>query len=182
MKHALIVGGTGMLANVSHWLVANGYHVSVIGRNQVRMEKFLERIDSKEVTPIIVDYINEKELRERLQQSIRLNHPINLVVAWIHTIAPDALKAICHEVSLYHYEWSLFHVLGSSSNIEDIKQKTAVPPFCQYHQIQLGFINEGNQSRWLTHQEISNGVIEAIQQKKSVHTVGVIEPWEKRPY
>lgn len=33
MKHALVVGGTGMLADVSIWLVNQGYQVSIIARN-----------------------------------------------------------------------------------------------------------------------------------------------------
>lgn len=31
MKHALVIGGSGMLAKVSLWLAENGYTVSVIG-------------------------------------------------------------------------------------------------------------------------------------------------------
>ncbi len=33
MAHALVIGGTGMLADTTLWLVKNGYDVSVIGRN-----------------------------------------------------------------------------------------------------------------------------------------------------
>ena len=38
MAHALVIGGTGMLADTSCWLVNDGYHVSVIGRSVHRME------------------------------------------------------------------------------------------------------------------------------------------------
>lgn len=41
MKHALVVGGTGMLSKVSLWLVENDYHVSIIARNLERMKKLL---------------------------------------------------------------------------------------------------------------------------------------------
>lgn len=40
---------------------------------------------------------------------------------------------------------------------------------------------ESNRSRWLTNKEISDGVIEAINNKNKIHTVGQIEPWDKRP-
>ncbi|MGY3190168.1 hypothetical protein ACVWXS_004902 [Lysinibacillus sp. TE18511] len=33
MRHALVVGGTGMLSGVSLWLLNQGYHVSIIARN-----------------------------------------------------------------------------------------------------------------------------------------------------
>ena len=35
MKHVLVVGGSGMLADVSLWLNNQGYHVSVIARNLI---------------------------------------------------------------------------------------------------------------------------------------------------
>ena len=43
MAHALVIGGTGMLADTSLWLVNNGYHVSVIGRSAHRMEDLRNR-------------------------------------------------------------------------------------------------------------------------------------------
>ncbi|WP_211316774.1 hypothetical protein [Oceanobacillus arenosus] len=66
-------------------------------------------------------------------------------------------------------------------SLKEGRQKFHVPGNCQYHQVQLGFIIEKDHSRWLTNEEISNGVIEAINQKEDVHTVGIIEPREIRP-
>ncbi len=75
----------------------------------------------------------------------------------------------------------LFHVNGSSTNLEDMKKKINVFENVDYYQIQLGFILENDNSRWLLHEEISNGVIQAITEGKIKHIVGTIEPWEKRP-
>jgi short-subunit dehydrogenase len=62
MKHALVVGGTGMLAEVSLWLLENGYHVSIIARNMDRMNRLIEKKRFKSrVTPILVDYKNSDE-------------------------------------------------------------------------------------------------------------------------
>ena len=44
MKHALVVGGTGMLSNVVLWLIAEGYQVSVIARDAGRMNRLIEKI------------------------------------------------------------------------------------------------------------------------------------------
>ncbi|RDW16673.1 short-chain dehydrogenase [Oceanobacillus chungangensis] len=182
MKHALIIGGTGMLSTVSLWLLDNGYYVSIIARNSGRMERLIEKTNFKgHVTPIFVDYTNSKDLQEKVRHAIKENGSIDLVVAWIHSIAEDALPTIAEVVSKQRNEWDLFHVLGSSSNLETIKRKASVPINCIYHQVQLGFVIEGNHSRWLTNQEISNGVIEAIKTGKQVLKVGVIQPWERRP-
>jgi hypothetical protein len=50
-----------------------------------------------------------------------------------------------------------------------------------YSQVILGFVLDGNSSRWLTNDEISAGVIKAIEQPEEISIVGSIEPWERRP-
>lgn len=182
MKHALVVGGTGMLQNVSLWLLENGYHVSVIARNPRRMENLLTKTSRKRhVTPLLVDYANNHELQNKLKNTIQQNGSIDIVVAWIHSYAKEALSTITAEISRNQNEYELFHVLGSATKLEAIKKKAAVPDNCLYYQVRLGFVLDGTYSRWLTNQEISSGVIEAIQEKKDVFTIGVVEPWEKRP-
>lgn len=36
-QYALVVGGSGMLKNVCHWLIEQEYHVYVIGRNGTKL-------------------------------------------------------------------------------------------------------------------------------------------------
>lgn len=182
MKHALVVGGTGMLSGVSLWLVESGYHVSIIARNSRRMENLMNQTPHKDrITPLLIDYTNGEELQKQINNTIEKNGSIHIVVAWIHSIAKNALSIIANEVSQRQDKWELFHVLGSSSDLEKIKQKASVPENCLYYQIQLGFVDEGTYSRWLTNEEISTGVMEAIKKKERVYIVGQLEPWDKRP-
>jgi short-subunit dehydrogenase len=117
MMHALVIGGTGMLSKVSLWLVNEGYTVSVIGRNPERMNQLINASeDGSRITPLLVDYRNEIELREQLITAIKKNGPINLVVAWIHSVGKNALNVISQELSSDNHTWRLLHVLGSSSN------------------------------------------------------------------
>lgn len=181
MKHALVVGGTGMLKEVSLWLLANQHHASVIARNPNRMQRLLEETDDKNrVTPIYVDYRDDEKLQENVQATIEENGPIGIVIAWIHSDAPKALEIIANTVSRKSSGWELFHVSGSRANLMDIKRKTELDG-CNYHQVQLGFKVEEGHSRWLTNKEISEGVIAAVKKKSKVHLVGQLEPWEKRP-
>ena len=41
--YALVIGGTGMLTDVSLWLVREGYHISIVARNRERMERLISR-------------------------------------------------------------------------------------------------------------------------------------------
>jgi hypothetical protein len=183
MKHALVIGGTGMLANVSLWLVNEGYHVSVIGRNSKRMNKLISLSkDESFITPILVDYNHDYELREQLDISIKENGQFDIVIAWIHTIGKNVLKnVISQDFSGSNHPWKLLHVLGSGSNLEDVKMQVTMEANCLYRQVQLGFVIEGETSRWLTDEEISNGVIESIKKDKLVNLVGVLEPARMRP-
>ena len=181
MKHALVIGGTGMLSKVSLWLAANGYHVSVIGRNQKKMKRLLSSVESdSHMTPVLVDYTNNEELAKQLRHIQKLNGHIHLVVAWVHSIGKNVIPCLTNCISDAE-SWELFHVNGSSSNLDNIKKKMDLPQHVEYHQIQLGFILEDGNSRWLRNHEISDGVIQAMTESKIKHIVGTIEPWEKRP-
>ncbi|MGE7913678.1 hypothetical protein [Lysinibacillus xylanilyticus] len=61
MKHWLVIGGTGMLKDVSLWLIQQDNHVTVIGRQQKKMQSLINDVknDSK-FSPLIVDYTNYK--------------------------------------------------------------------------------------------------------------------------
>ena len=54
-------------------------------------------------------------------------------------------------------------------------------PQLHYRRVILGFVVEGGKSRWLTHEEISGGVIEAVQKDAERYIVGTVEPWSMRP-
>ncbi|EEM17288.1 MULTISPECIES: short-chain dehydrogenase [Bacillus] len=178
--HALVIGGTGMLKKVSVWLCNQGLYVSVIGRDRNRLEDVKNTCNApRNVTCISLDYHDGDALKQSIKDTIKQNGPIRLVVAWVHTTAKKALQVICEEIELHSKSYSLFHILGSSaSRLERQKIGSA---FCNYHRILLGFILQGEHSRWLTHEEITDGVIAGIQSKQSDCIVGTLEPWELRP-
>ncbi|MBY0597902.1 short-chain dehydrogenase [Bacillus bingmayongensis] len=178
--HALIIGGTGMLKKVSVWLCNQGVHVSIIGRNRNRLEDVKQACHyPRSVTCISLDYHDSKALQEAIRESIKQNGPITLVVAWIHTTAKKALQVIWEEIELHSKAYRLFHVLGSSAS--RLERQNIGSSLCNYHRILLGFVLQGEYSRWLTHEEIAKGVIAGIQNKKSEWIVGTLEPWELRP-
>lgn len=179
--HALVIGGTGMLSKLSLWLVNEGYHVSVIGRNSDRMNQLINASKEKsQFTPLLIDYTNDIQLRELLKMTIKKNGTIDLVVAWIHSAGENVLNVVSQELS-GEKSWRLFHVLGSSTNLNKIKNKTKTPFNCLYRQIQLGFVIENRRSRWLTHNEICDGIKDSIADDKLEKIVGTLKPWEKRP-
>ncbi|WMJ17863.1 short-chain dehydrogenase [Geobacillus proteiniphilus] len=180
--HALVIGGTGMLADVSLWLVREGYHVSVIARHRARMKQLIDRTGQMaSITPLLVDYRDQETLCSFICQTIRENGTFDLIIAWVHTDETQALSAIIWKNSRHPSPWRLFHVLGSRADPTEMKQKLCLPAACLYRQVQLGFVVEEHGSRWLTHQEISGGIIDAIRHDAPFHLVGTLEPSKKRP-
>lgn len=109
MKHALVVGGTGMLSDVSLWLVNNDYYVSVIARNSSRMNKLISKASLKDkITPLLVDYTNKEELQKQVRNAIQKNGGIDIIVAWIHSVGENALTIIANEVSKVRMGGSYF--------------------------------------------------------------------------
>lgn len=183
MKHVLVIGGTGMLRGVSEGLNHQGYHLSVIARRKerlVELEGLLEH--PKLFTPLALDYSDNDGLRAELKRVQREHGPIQKVVSWISSPAPQALRTIIEEVDQANDgSWDLYHVLGSRSELDKVKAAVAAPETCNYRQVKLGFVIEGGHSRWLTHQEISAGVLRGVMNREPVTIVGTLEPWEMRP-
>lgn len=70
--HVLVVGGTGMLQEVSKWFVAKGIHTSVISRNVNRLERIKNSCNTPEkVTCLAVDYHNSDELRAKVKNTMK---------------------------------------------------------------------------------------------------------------
>lgn len=115
--HALVIGGTGMLKRVSMWLCEQGVHVSIIGRDEVKLERVKrESAVPESITCLSLDYHNEDDVKLAIKSTIERNGPITVVVAWIHASAKDMLSLICKELDLSSETYSVFHVLGSKAS------------------------------------------------------------------
>ncbi|MEB9503865.1 short-chain dehydrogenase [Bacillus anthracis] len=178
--HALVIGGTGMLKRVSIWLCEQEFQVSIIGRDEVKLENVKrESAIPENITYLPLDYHNDDDVKAAIKSAIEQNGPITLVVAWIHASAKDALSLICRELDLSSETYEVFHILGSKAS--RIASQKIGGTRCSYHRIILGFILEDTYARWLNHEEISDGVIKGIESKCNEWIVGRVEPWELRP-
>lgn len=181
--HALVIGGTGMLSAASLWLADRSGKVSIIARNEAKMRSLLTKANpNASITPLLIDYKDSAALKATIRACIRTNGPIDLAIAWIHSDSNNALDIISQEIEQESPSWKLYHILGSSSNLNQFKEAAVKSfPYCQYRQIQLGFILDKDDSRWLTNQEISEGVMDAVAYDREVKVIGTLEPWDKRP-
>ena len=84
--HALVVGGTGMLAATTRALADRGHAVTCIARRAADLG------DGVRVEP--VDYRDPAALQDVLARSTEARGPLELAVCWIHTDAPEAPRMV----------------------------------------------------------------------------------------
>lgn len=179
--HTLVFGGTGMLRKATEWIAEHSTKTVVFGRDIDKLTRIKEKNNCIEIR--ILDYTDTNKLIEEINRAYKNNGPINTVIAWIHSTAPDALSTIKSKIgTIQDEQWTLLLVKGSSANIDDILASESDFPFnCHLKVVQLGFKIIGSHSRWLTHDEISNGVIESLKGNKTKTIVGTLHPWDRRP-
>ena len=188
INHLLVIGGTGMLSQAALTLAEHSDAISIVARTRKSLDSLGSRLlDSPVVyNPIQIDYQSTALLEKALQAAIESYGPIDLVVAWIHSNAPDVPLIVASIAAEKSLAVDFFHVLGSSSADPQsvpnpIELRLREIPALIYHKVILGFVIEGGDSRWLTNQEISRGVIDAVSANAPEHVVGVIRPLSMRP-
>ncbi len=188
MTHALIIGGTGMLRDVTLYLLNKFDKVSVIARSSDKFKKLEEDAGnlSKSINKLQLDYSNYNDLTALLIKSIKDFGEITLVVSWVHSTAPLAPVLTAKVINDTSSKCDFYEVLGSAfanpeNQYEERKEKFSDFEKIIYHKIILGFILESGSNRWLRNEEISSGVISAIENRNENHIVGTIEPWSSRP-
>lgn len=182
-EHALVVGGSGMLRGLCLALAGRGLTVTVIGRTPQRLARLVK--DSNDlpgrIHTLAVDYRDDDYLRRALAMVTPKFGPITLAAVWIHSTAPHAPYSVAEFI-----QGRYFHVLGSAvadpSRPDDTRRaRFEAIPAIVYHEVILGFVPGPFGSRWLTDDEISAGVLQAIDEDQPRFIVGTVEPWSARP-
>lgn len=179
--HALVIGGTGMLSDVSAYLLNRYKYVSVIARCESSFTSLLENAKSNHgiLNPLVTDYSDSKNSLDLIKKSIEEFGNINLCISWIHGYADnfgvEVAKLIADDTKPV-----IMNVLGSSGmNLNEITE-SRLKVFSgilgiEYRSVVLGKIHTStNNWRWLTDFEISQGVIDAIESSNKITIVGKI--------
>ncbi|WP_409253245.1 SDR family NAD(P)-dependent oxidoreductase [Bacillus sp. SCS-153A] len=181
MKKILVIGGTGMLGGAVEHLMKQGNKVTVLSRSHGKYERMLAKhgLEPEEVDFMTADYFDRDALVQVLNAHIKANGPFDQAVIWMRSTAIESFNAVLDILSRHSETVDVFKVNGSAA------AHTTLPfEFHQtiiMHHIILGFKIENGESRWLTNDEISEGVISALTSGVPITITGVTDPWDKRP-
>lgn len=187
MSHILITGGTGMLRGAVKKFLTEYETVSVIARHEYGFKKLLSETNfPQKLNPVLLDYSDTDLLSEKIKSSIKQYGPIETAVSWIHSQSESSNKVISRVLNSENIKSNYFHILGSAYyNPEYLKlELEEIFSACEnilYKKILLGFKIENGISRWLTDEEISEGVYDAVRSGEYEFKIGLTEPWDKRP-
>jgi NAD(P)-dependent dehydrogenase (short-subunit alcohol dehydrogenase family) len=193
-RTALVLGGTGMLKGCADELLAQGWQVvlpsrrpdGVLGRAAkaaLRGRDHVPHVTEGQGSRVAVaaDWARPVELAERVREV--LERPADLLVAWVHASYRDSVLRAVAPLLAPHAPVVEVHDSGSINAVEGVPD-----PALDGHptqQVVLGFVRHGGSTRWLSHEEASVGVLEAVHRAldgrpPSVHQVGEIDTWVMR--
>lgn len=166
-----------MLAGVCIELASRGWDVSVVGRDQAKLTSLSERGVGR-IHPISTDYQHPKAFLADIQKAIaRFGQPA-ATIAWIHSGNDDVVQGLLDLCREGGSRPVFIHVLSSSqwTQRETIEFDTFLDAGgIDYRRVYLGWVEENNARRWLTHEEICRGVLDAIHVEASVQVVGTLD-------
>jgi uncharacterized protein YbjT (DUF2867 family) len=167
--HALVVGGSGMLARLCRRLAREGWLVSVVGRDPNKLARLAAGCEL--IRPISVDYEDLELFSAHLADAQRRLGSISLAVLWVRSWAPGSLLAAGAAVAA---GGRVVRVVGSSASrasdeaAETLRRRLGGA----YQEVRLGAVGTVAGQRWLTDAEISEGVHSAIQSGAAETLVG----------
>ncbi|KAK9235367.1 hypothetical protein V1525DRAFT_410238 [Lipomyces kononenkoae] len=148
---SLVIGGTGMLASATCWLAARSERTIVVARHASNFASGNQRslaVDADWADPSFPVLVG---------QAIEQTGPIEKALLWLH----DPVAIIPRILPLIENAQTVL-VLGSRQRQPEILAGKAHITI-----VRLGSIQTDSGRRWLTHDEISNGAIAALQDKQS---------------
>lgn len=163
MKVALVIGGSGMLTGAVLALAESYDVVGVVARDTTKLDKLQD--SSSHIIPIAVDYSDTVHFSTVLDNFLKETGNPELVVSWVHDHTPEAAL-----IAAKHCTGDFYDITGHAGiqpNHPSYEREAELSQV-KYHRVILSCKG----SRWLTNDEISDGVLTAITQDLKQYIVG----------
>jgi hypothetical protein len=165
-RHAVVVGGTGMLRGVVEHLRDSDVRTTVVARRPDRAVDGVEAVAADWADPATV------------ARALAGRRP-DVAVLWVHE--PHRRGVLEVVESLLEEGGLLVHVWGSAGPHPPRRTPSSTRTDLVVRHVVLGFVPGPGGSRWLTDEEVSDGVVAALRRPEPVQVVGAVEPWDERP-
>ncbi|POB00190.1 hypothetical protein C2134_02675 [Chromobacterium sinusclupearum] len=161
-KTVLVVGGTGMLAKATRYLADHASQLILVSRDSLATAK---RLGLSSANCVSADWTTVPAFLAATKPTID-RFPPDLIILWMHESGLGARLGLLDMVRGSNCRIVDIHGSGSGKVLDRVAQRRleVVQAGCRYTAVVLGAVQEHDRSsRWLTHDEISLGVIQAIK-------------------
>lgn len=185
VDHALVIGGTGMLRRATVTIGAHSRRLTAVARTATSLAALKSLLPDRESDRYqTLDWNQPEKFVLALQRLVDEVGPPRLVLAWMHDLNLGPPVALTVSASNTHCDF--FQVIGSSGGrpggvAKTLRKKMEGVRHVSYFQVVLGFKEQAGLSRWLSNDEISAGVLDAIKMREGCHIIGTVTPWDQRP-
>lgn len=177
--HVLMLGGTGMLRSATLSLMSRAARMTSVSRTASSLEALHAAAPGGVAhVKVTADWNDPAAFLKAVSSALKGVTPPDLAVAWVHrsSLAHEVASLLATSTS----DCQFFHVVGSARRdplgIAAYWAQRA-PVGIRYHQVVLGSVAQGDQRRWLTDVEISDGVLTAIDSGEPLTVVGTADAW-----
>lgn len=185
-RHALIIGGTGMLREASIAIARRAREITSIARTRRSLTALDAAFSAHTGThhTLSLDWSDPENFLHAVKQHLAITEPPDLILAYLHDVR--LTLRLTPLVSTGSSTCRFFHVIGSVTTdpllvAASLLEQFEPLPNVLYYQVILGYRLSNGRSRWLTNAEISEGVLEAIEQQRNQSVVGAVRPWSSHP-
>lgn len=159
-ERSLLVGTTGMLAHAARWVIDRSQKSFLVARHASAVG---ELVSSTAVFPLDLDYRDTSVFMRGLEQSGALAGT-DLAVLWIHDSGAEAARALDEVLA---GNSGLIVTVRGSQRLSKLAgapahERRTTGGAVRRVTVTLGSKPQGGGRRWLTWDEMSNGVIDAI--------------------
>ncbi|MFT4414923.1 SDR family NAD(P)-dependent oxidoreductase [Fredinandcohnia humi] len=186
--HVLVIGGTGMLKGIVEYYVKRGEKVTVVARKESRLLQLKQEMKELkgDIHCIAVDYKDTEKLEQELTTAIEVFGAFSYSFNWIHSDATETPYVLARLLNRISKECTYVRILGSRAahpekGLDERELFNKLFPNIKYQEVVLGFMIEGDESRWLTNNEICQGIRKAVTRPQDRFIVGIVRPWSSRP-
>jgi len=159
-----------MLHAMTDHFITHGHDVTILARDPDKLNALVKNYPEHKNSHVIAQDYTETD---DFIASLRHAGPFDIVICWMHSLARDSLSALLELLEAQSHRAQFYHIKGLSYKglAKDalLKDKNNL----DYAEIILGFKIEKGTQRWLTHTEIAQGVVDAVESGSAKSVIGL---------
>lgn len=186
MEHFLLIDNTGQLTAACHRFATKVKRVSIICRDKdaVSTIEATAKANGQAVTAVHARVNDESDLRKAIEQALGLNGPADVTIAALGDAPPASATVIAQTLRDLAVFTEYFDVTNAGDPADLSHQREGRLRSFEnvwYRRITIGFIVDNGSSRWPNEDEVTSGIVRAVEERSDKFIIGQTEPQEKRP-